>query len=241
MEHAEYGEFALHVLTNGKFREHTYLVEHRASAAALLIDPGHTACERVQAHLARGVRIERVLLTHGHFDHVGGVQPLCDALDLAADAHAGDRALMRQAQLYSVRWERTFVPIPKRLAFFEGEPTFTWSGGTVETIAAPGHTAGSVAYRIGPMVFTGDTLFRRKVGPTYYPTADREELLRSVARILERVPADAVLHAGHGRSWSAGDARAWWETIGGAPETFDIYHEQGESPAAAADGTRDAD
>jgi len=234
------GEYDLHVLTNGEFAQHGYCLEHRATKAALVIDPGWGTRDAVLALAAGGLRIERILLTHGHFDHVGAVQPLCEALDLSADAHEGDRALMRQAQLYSIRWERKLVPVPKRVRFFTGEPSWDWSGGVVETIESPGHTAGSVTYCIGDLAFTGDTVFHRKVGPAFYPGGDRPALLESVAKILDRLPPQATLYAGHGRPWTVRAARAWWNAAAHAPETFDIYEERGESRPADAQVQRDA-
>jgi hydroxyacylglutathione hydrolase len=235
-----HGDFDLRVLTNGEFAEHGYCVEHRATKAALVVDPGWGTREELLALAAGGTRIERILLTHGHFDHVGAVQQLCEALGLTADVHEGDRALLRQAQLYSMRWERKLVPVPKRVRFFTGEPVWEWAGGAIETIETPGHTAGSVTYRIGALAFTGDTVFHRKVGPTFYPGGDRPALLASVAKLLERLPPETTLLAGHGRPWTVEAARAWWAEAAHAPETFDIYKEQGESRPAGAQVQRDA-
>jgi len=235
-----YGDLDLHVLTNGAFAQHTYVVEHRPTRAALVIDPGRDTAALVLDRVAGGLRVERVLLTHGHFDHVGGVQVLCEALGLHADAHEGDRRLIRQAQLYSARWEKTFVPVPKRVDYFAGAPRWAWSGGEIATLEGPGHTDGSVVYQVGTLAFTGDTIFHRKVGPAFYPGGNRDVLLVTVERLLAALPPETTLFAGHGRPWTVAAARAWWAESGGAPETFDIYQEQGESRSAAAQLERDA-
>jgi glyoxylase-like metal-dependent hydrolase (beta-lactamase superfamily II) len=185
------------------------------------------------------LQIERILLTHGHFDHVGAVQSLCDELALTADVHDGDRLLLRQAQLYSIRWAKTLVPIPKRVRLFAGNPTWEWAGGVVETIETAGHTAGSVTYCIADMAFTGDTIFYEKVGPTFYPGGDRDALLGSIDRLLTTLRPSVTLFPGHGRPWSAAAAQAWWRDAGPSPETFDVYAEQGESPGGESQGVRD--
>lgn len=231
-----HGEFDLHILTNGKFAQHGYCVVHRETAAAIVIDPGLETRSSLLALVGGGMRIERIMLTHGHFDHVGAVQPLCEALGLTADAHEGDRALIRQAQLYGIRWERKLIPVPKRVQYFSDERRWEWSGGIIDTIAGPGHTQGSVSYHIGDMAFTGDTLFRQKVGPTFYPGADRAALIQSVERLLARLPGHVTLYAGHGRPWHVEAARSWWLEASHDPETFNIYETDGPAEGESLPG-----
>jgi glyoxylase-like metal-dependent hydrolase (beta-lactamase superfamily II) len=94
----------------------------------------------------------------------------------------------------------------------------------VDVLSTPGHTAGSVALSIGgAFVFTGDTLFRERIGPTTYPESDPAAISASVASLLEVLPARCVIFPGHGRPWTIGAAQRWWSDLRGPAPALTIH------------------
>ena len=165
---------------------------------AFVVDPGADADKILAAAEAEGAKIEWVLLTHAHFDHIGGVAEL---------QRAGAQVMLHRDDL-------GIVSSFKNLAFYAGVkvekflPDVTVSGGEtldvagvkVRVIHTPGHTAGGVCYVADDVIFTGDTLFELSYGRTDFPTGSFKELKNSVLNKLFVLPGDYRLLPGHGAS-----------------------------------------
>ena len=163
---------------------------------AFVVDPGAGADKILAAAEAEGAKIEWVLLTHAHFDHIGGVAEL---------QRAGAQVVLHRDDL-------GIVSSFKNLAFYAGVkvekflPDVTVSGGEtldvagvkVRVIHTPGHTAGGVCYVADDVIFTGDTLFELSYGRTDFPTGSFKELKNSVLNKLFVLPGDYRLLPGHG-------------------------------------------
>ena len=163
---------------------------------AFVVDPGADADKILAAAEAEGAKIEWVLLTHAHFDHIGGVAEL---------QRAGAQVVLHRDDL-------SIVSSFKNLAFYAGVkvekflPDVTVSGGEtldvagvkVRVIHTPGHTAGGVCYVADDIIFTGDTLFELSYGRTDFPTGSFKELKNSVLNKLFVLPGDYRLLPGHG-------------------------------------------
>lgn len=163
---------------------------------AFVVDPGADADRILAAAEAEGAKIEWVLLTHAHFDHIGGVAEL---------QRAGAQVVLHRDDL-------GIVSSFKNLAFYAGVkvekflPDVTVSGGetldvagvNVRVIHTPGHTAGGVCYVADDIIFTGDTLFELSYGRTDFPTGSFKELKNSVLNKLFVLPGDYRLLPGHG-------------------------------------------
>lgn len=163
---------------------------------AFVVDPGADADKILAAAEAEGAKIEWVLLTHAHFDHIGGVAEL---------QRAGAQVVLHRDDL-------GIVSSFKNLAFYAGVkvekflPDVTVSGGEtlhvagvkVRVIHTPGHTAGGVCYVADDIIFTGDTLFELSYGRTDFPTGSFKELKNSVLNKLFVLPGDYRLLPGHG-------------------------------------------
>lgn len=184
------------------FASNCYLLTENG-VDAVAIDP---AQPRVLAEAEeRGLKVRFVLLTHGHFDHIGG----CAALQ-GAGAEIGcletEKPLVlgkdNAADLFGA-----YVP-PFRVDFTvkDGE-TAELCGIKIKTIATPGHTAGGATYLAGDTLFTGDTLFAGDVGRSDLPTGSGAELERSV-RKLYALAGDYTVCAGHGEDTTLSHERA---------------------------------
>ncbi len=214
----EVGPYGVTTVVSGEYRQNGYVVVHRATRSALVIDPGSREDDIAAA--ADGATVAAILLTHGHFDHLGAAHALGERWGLPSRAHRREVKLIRQAPLYALRFVRKAIRAPK-VDPFEDPPSLDWPGGTVGIIETPGHTEGSVCYALPGMLFTGDVLLREHIGPAFYPGSDREELTRSVASLLARdLVDDCVVFAGHGRPWTLGEARVWWRELDGPPPSY---------------------
>lgn len=217
------GDLRIVTIRTGVYRVNCYVIIHEPTKAALIFDPGSDDHELVARLENLRVRPEMVLLTHGHFDHLGAVDAVCRHYGLVCLAPEGDKRLIRQAPLYSFAILRQAVPTPVHLDYFQGAPAFVWAGGALETIPCPGHTKGTVLYRMGRFVLTGDTLLYRHIGPARPPEGDAETLKRSITEMLAGVADDEVLLPGHGRPWAADEAKAWWRANAATAPALDVF------------------
>jgi hydroxyacylglutathione hydrolase len=219
------GAFEIATISTGAFKENCYVVAHAGSGDCLVVDPGAEEAFLAEYLAARGLTPQKIVLTHGHFDHLGAVDALMQRYGIACDVHAREERLVRQAATYAFRFERgAALRVPRGLTYFTDASSLSWNGRPVTVLPTPGHTAGSVALVLaGAFVFTGDTLFREYVGPTTYPESDPAAIVASVALLLDTLADDCAVFPGHGKPWTIGAARAWWGDVRGAAPALTIH------------------
>jgi hydroxyacylglutathione hydrolase len=204
----------------GSFAANCYLVASGPGAECLIIDPGEGAEQGIDEIVERyRLRPVAVLLTHGHIDHIWSVVPVCGARGIPAYIHPDDRALLSDPA-------RGFSMLPgqqllRGLTFTEPDEVAELADGATLELAglrlvvdhAPGHTPGSVAFRLPPAadpptLFTGDLLFAGSIGRTDLPGGDYGTILDSLARVCLPLPDETVVLAGHGPQTTIGAERA---------------------------------
>jgi glyoxylase-like metal-dependent hydrolase (beta-lactamase superfamily II) len=126
---------------------------------------------------------------------------------------AEDERIVRQAPVYAAAFGQTKIRVPTRLRFTDGADV-RLGAKWVNIAAVPGHTPGSLAFSIGRLVFTGDTLLREHTGRTDFPLSEPARLVRSIDSLLDGMPEGARLFPGHGRPWIGDEARSWWASEG---------------------------
>jgi glyoxylase-like metal-dependent hydrolase (beta-lactamase superfamily II) len=185
----------------GPYRSNCYVVRsERGASEAAVIDPGDDPTE-LRLELARmGTRTAGILVTHTDVDHIGGVAALAEGAGVDVWAPAGEADALRDG---ATRGGMRVTP---------HDPAHTVSGGdeinvagiTFEVLDVPGHSAGHVAFLADGQLFSGDLLFAGSVGRVDLEGGDWETLLASVRSLLDRLPADTVLHPGHGPATTLG-------------------------------------
>ena len=178
----------LHTLPLGAYQTNCYIL-HQEACSCVVIDPGYTPEVILDFLAGKGLTLEAILLTHGHFDHVGGVR------DLAAET--GCRVWLNPDDL-SMPPKLTAGPLYYTDTYSEGD-TISPAGISFQVLSTPGHTPGSVCLIAEDFLFSGDTLFAGSCGRTDLPGGSTRAIRESLRR-LAALPQDYSVHPGHGES-----------------------------------------
>ncbi|MGN6794127.1 MAG: MBL fold metallo-hydrolase [Streptosporangiaceae bacterium] len=222
----------------GSFAANCYIVAPEPGAECVIIDPGQDAENGIEELVAEyRLRPVAVLATHGHIDHIWSVAPVCGARNIPAYIHPDDRALLsdpaRGLSLQS--GQQLFGGI----TFTEPDDVLELTDGMMLELAgvslvvdhAPGHTPGSVTFRLPGTMFTGDLLFAGSIGRTDLPGGDYQTILDSLARVCLPLPDDTVVLAGHGPQTTIGAERATNPFLAGLTPTADPWRTPASGPA----------
>lgn len=217
-------EFKIHTLVNGSFKENCYIVEYLDGSNVSVIDPG-SEFDLICNYLSRlHLTPTQILLTHGHFDHVGAVDELANEFRCPCYVSAIEKKLVRQAGIYAYRFDRKRLLPPVSLTYFDESKAHDDFPRKVDIIFTPGHTSGGVSYLFGQVaLFTGDTLFHSFIGPTNYPTSNYQELIDSLERLFKDIPDQCLILPGHGKPWSIIEAKRWWNKVKECPPQFHLF------------------
>jgi hydroxyacylglutathione hydrolase len=186
----------------GPLQANCYIVSRPGREDCVLIDPG---AEPERILQAAGKRVAAVLLTHGHFDHIGAVAGVLKE-DTPLYIHPLDEGMLRDpaknlGQLMGMPLALSAPAAPV------GEGDILHAGGMAFSVLhTPGHTPGGVCYRLGDVLFSGDTLFHRGYGRTDFPGGDWGALYLSLKRLLALGPEVRVC-PGHSEETTIGIER----------------------------------
>jgi hydroxyacylglutathione hydrolase len=185
-----------------------FIVGDEATRQAAVIDPGADAFEVLAALERLGMTASTIVVTHAHFDHIGGIQGVKEATGapFLIGEHEGpllEVAAERALVLFGIAVPRP--PAPDRL-LREGE-TLTLGGESFRVAFTPGHSPGHICLIGDGVAFVGDVVFQGSIGRTDLPGADHATLLRSIARHILTLPDDTVLYNGHGPATTVGHER----------------------------------
>ncbi len=196
----------VHTLPLGAYQTNTYIVHDSASKSCCILDPGYEP-ERILREVRRlGLTVDAVLLTHGHFDHVGAVEAIVAATGCALWMSEGDWSQFpNPATAY-------FYPLANcdftEVRFCEDDEVIHAGGLRFHALSTPGHTHGSMCFRCENALFTGDTLFAGSCGRTDLPGGDRSALSWSLERLSE-LEEDYIVCPGHGESTTLAEEKRY--------------------------------
>lgn len=193
----------------GPLQTNAYLLTGADPAKGIIIDPGMNPAPLVRA--IQDIEIEAILLTHAHFDHIGGVDEIRKLKNCPVYLHALESDWLTSAKLNgSLMWPNVSPPMttdPAEFDLDEGQ-TLELIGNTFRVFHTPGHSPGSVSFLCGNDLFAGDVLFRLSVGRTDLPGGKERDLLDSIQNKLFKLDDDVTVHPGHGPKTRIGFERA---------------------------------
>lgn len=201
------GPLSVHVLEVGPLAVNCYVVAHEGSKRALVVDPGDEGDRILRAVERIGCAVERILLTHGHFDHVGAVAYLRARTGAPVHVHPDDAERMQSAGMQALMFGlRVAAPPPPDVLVRDGDE-IGFCGVTFRVAHTPGHTPGCVCFLADGMAFVGDLIFAGSIGRTDLPGGDYETLISSVETKIFPLPEDTVVFPGHGPATTVGEEK----------------------------------
>ena len=188
------------MFTVGPVQENCFIVREKDSGTALIVDPGEEADRLLKAVDELGIeKVEAILVTHTHFDHVGAVAPIARATGAPVYCPELEREVLANIMDY-VPWPG-FGPFESYEAdrTVAGGETLELAGMKLDVLFTPGHSPGHVTYAIRDerALFSGDVLFQGSVGRVDLPGGDWPTLLSSIQSLVDEFEPETVVYPGH--------------------------------------------
>lgn len=180
----------------GPVSVNTYLVINEQTGECVLVDPGGNAGELEAVMAEEGAQLKAILLTHGHFDHIGACA-FFQRKGVPVYIHQSDAGMLCSAANLGAAMGCPVEPLHADFELKGGE-TLELAGMKFQVLHTPGHTRGGVCYVAERTIFSGDTLFCESVGRTDFPGGDTATLMESISGRLMTLPDSLEIYPGHG-------------------------------------------
>jgi hydroxyacylglutathione hydrolase len=195
---------AIDSLQLGPIGTNCYVVRVDSKAdEAVVLDPGGEAARVVALLDQLGARCTAILVTHTHWDHIGGVADLADATGAPVYAPAGEAMVLEDPEAFYAGLGLAIRPWTAE-HYLEGGEELAPAGIDFQTMLVPGHSPAHLAFHSAGVLLSGDVIFAGSVGRTDIPGANWDTLLDSIRLLTDSYPPDTVVLPGHGPSTTLG-------------------------------------
>lgn len=190
----------------GMLGTNCYIVYHDRTKQAVIIDPADDSGHILTVCRELGLQPEAILLTHGHFDHIGAAEELRLSGGMKIYAGAEEDCLLRDPALNLTGMYGTPKAVIAADCLLKDQEELQLIGFTWRTLGTPGHTAGSVCYYLETegVLLSGDTLFAESLGRSDFPTGNSAQIVRTIREQLFSLPDETMVYPGHGEPTSIG-------------------------------------
>lgn len=183
----------------GIVRTNCYLAYEETTKEGFLIDPGDHASYILETIRRLNVKLQYIILTHGHFDHVMALADVAEATGAKIAIHKSEAETIAHPSDATPRAlglpALQIKPAPADLLLQDGD-TLSCAGECLTVLHTPGHTVGSICIDTGKILFSGDTLFEDDCGRCDLPGGNYTAMLSSLRRLAE-LPGDRIVYPGH--------------------------------------------
>jgi hydroxyacylglutathione hydrolase len=191
----------------GNLATNCYIIGDVDNKKAVVIDPGGDADKILDVIKKHGFHVEFIILTHGHGDHIGGLEKVREATGAKVAVHKKDAPMLHSATANLSKFIGSGVELTTADIYLNGGESFTVGGLKLQIIHTPGHTPGGISIKIDNVIFTGDTLFAGSIGRTDFPGGSYKQLLDSIKKKLLNEPDDTKIFPGHGPESAIGEEK----------------------------------
>ena len=191
-------EMEVQSMVLGMVRTNVYLIKNRETGELLIVDPADSP-DRISRKIGEMAgRPAAILLTHGHFDHIGACEALRTKYGIGVYAEEHEKEVLESSsENLSASWD---APVTAEADHYvkDGD-VLTLAGFEIHVYHTPGHTVGSCCYYFPKekALFSGDTLFCESYGRTDLPTGSGRDMEESVRRLLREIPPETAVYTGH--------------------------------------------
>ncbi len=202
----------IEMLVLGEVSTNCYLVCNQDTKECIIIDPAAKADVIIKAVEELEVLPKAVLLTHGHYDHIGAAEEIKEHFHIKIYANELEQEVLESSykNLSEIMGSRA-LSIQADEYLTDGQ-VLTIAGFQIRAISTPGHTKGGMCYNVllkeEQAIFSGDTLFRESVGRFDFPTSDGDALFRSIKEKLLCLETELKVYPGHGPATSIGEEKS---------------------------------
>lgn len=195
-------------LVLGPVQTNCYILCDEESRSALVIDPADNATAIADVAKQNNCEITTIILTHGHFDHTGGLSGLRKMFpDAKLYSHRNSTLVLGDSNIsgtYNMGYNnQTFTTD----ILVDDNDIISFGDESLKVIHTPGHTSDSMCIRLGDIIFCGDTVFRLSIGRSDLPTGNMDQEISSIKEKLMCLDDDIILYPGHGQSTTIADER----------------------------------
>lgn len=209
-------DLKINSLSLGELNTNCYIIWDKETLKAWVVDPADSGDLISEEIVREGLHLEKIILTHGHFDHILGLLELkLNFPHAPIYLHKKDLFLVKSVQERVNFWlKRQVDPVPLPDQNYKEDSTLKLSGKEFKVIETPGHTPGSVCLYCSQenLLISGDTLFKHAIGRTDFKYSDHEKIKKSLEKLIN-LPANTIIYPGHGKQTTIKDEVDWLETI----------------------------